>query len=117
MTTKAKERDGRAATRPGTEPKLTRAGRRLVASLGEVLDDVRGAKTLPVVARVPEAVDVRAIRRASGLSQAAFAARFGINRRTLEDWEQSRFAPDPMARVLLTIVAREPEAVDRALKA
>ena len=107
-------RTGSGRTR---EPRLSAPGRRLVAALGEVLDDVRGAKPLPVVAAVPEAVDVRAIRRKTGLSQAAFAARFGINRRTLQDWEQGRFRPDSMARALLTIVAREPKAVLRALGA
>jgi putative transcriptional regulator len=33
----------------------------------------------------------------------------------LQDWEQGRHAPDPMARAFLTVIAREPEAVRRAL--
>ena len=86
-------------------------------ALDEVLADVRGEKALPVLASVPEAVDVRAVRRKTGLSQGAFAARFGINRRTLQDWEQGRYQPDPMARALLTIIEREPAAVTRALGA
>ena len=94
---------------------LSAPGRRLAAALGEVLADVKGQKPLPVVAAVPAAVDVRAVRRRIGLSQAAFARRFGINPRTVQDWEQGRYRPDPMARALLTIIAREPEAVRRAL--
>ena len=93
----------------------TPAGRRLVRALKEVLADVRGKAALPVVAVVPDSVDVRDVRQGTGLSQAAFAARFGINRRTLQDWEQGRYAPDPMARVLLQVIAREPAAVRRAL--
>ena len=95
--------------------KTTKAGARLVRALGEVLADVRGEKPLAVVARVPPRVDVKRVRRKMGLSQAAFAARFGINRKTLQDWEQGRFRPEPMARALLTIIEREPEAVRRAL--
>ena len=91
------------------------AGRRLAAALGEVLADAKGQKPLPAVAAVPAAVDVRAVRRRIGLSQAAFARRFGINPRTVQDWEQGHYRPDPMARALLTIIAREPEAVRRAL--
>ena len=98
-----------------TAKATTPVGRRLVRALKEVLADVRGKAALPVVAVIPEAVDVRDVRETTGLSQAEFAARFGINRRTLQDWEQGRYAPDPMARILLQVIAREPEAVRRAL--
>ena len=92
---------------------MTAAGRRLASVLNEVLAEVRGEAPLPAV--VPAALDVKAVRRKTGLSQAAFAERFGINRRTLQDWEQGRYGPDPMARAFLTVIAREPEAVRRAL--
>lgn len=97
--------------------KTTKAGARLVRALEEVLADVRNEKPPAVVARVPPRVDVKRVRRKMGLSQAAFAARFGINRKTLQDWEQGRFRPEPMARALLTIIEREPEAARRALAA
>ncbi|MBI4967248.1 MAG: helix-turn-helix domain-containing protein [Rhodospirillales bacterium] len=115
MTTPAKT----AKTKRTQEKPLGRtpAGRRLEQALKEVLADVWGTKALPVVARVPDAIDVRRVRQGTGLSQAEFAARFGINRRTLQDWEQGRHEPDAMARALLTIIAREPEAVRRALAA
>jgi len=61
--------------------------------------------------------EVRAIRRRRGLSQAAFAARFGINLRTLQDWEQGRTQPDGPARAFLLVIDREPQAVERALAA
>lgn len=65
---------------------------------------------------VPEAVDVKAIRRKLGLSQAAFAARFGFSAAAVRDWEQARRKPEASARVLLTVIDREPEAVQRALE-
>jgi len=61
--------------------------------------------------------EVRSIRRRSGLSQAAFAARYGLNLRTLQDWEQDRAQPDGPARAYLLVILREPRAVERALAA
>jgi putative transcriptional regulator len=56
------------------------------------------------------------IRRALGLSQEEFAARYHIPLGTLRDWEQGRAAPDQAARAYLTVIAREPEAVRQALE-
>jgi putative transcriptional regulator len=76
-------------------------------------DRRRGRKT---VVRVP-AVDVRALRARFGLSQQAFARRYGFSIATLRDWEQGRRRPRGPARVLLAVLAREPKAVERALAA
>ena len=35
----------------------------------------------------------RGLRQAYGLTQAEAAGRFGVSRRTIVDWEQSRFVP------------------------
>jgi putative transcriptional regulator len=61
--------------------------------------------------------EVRAIRRRTGLSQAAFAARYALNLRTLQDWEQGRVQPDSPARSYLLVILHEPRAVERALAA
>ncbi len=66
---------------------------------------------------IPDEIDVRRIRGEIGLSQAAFAAYFGVSRRTIQEWEQGRRVPTGPARVLLTVISREPEAVLRALAA
>jgi DNA-binding transcriptional regulator YiaG len=68
------------------------------------------------IAVVPPQVDVRAIRERLGLSQARFAARFGFSAAAVRQWEQGRRKPHGPARVLLTIIAREPGAVRRALE-
>ena len=59
--------------------------------------------------------EVKAIRGNRGLSQAAFAARYGLNLRTLQDWEQGRVQPDSPARAYLLVILHEPRAVERAL--
>ena len=63
----------------------------------------------------PPKVDVRAIREKLNLSQAEFAARFGFTASAVRQWEQGRRFPHGPARILLTIVDREPGAVRRAL--
>jgi putative transcriptional regulator len=60
---------------------------------------------------------VKIIRRALGLTQEQFAARFRIPLGTLRDWEQGAAEPDQSARAYLTVIARDPEAVRRALEA
>jgi putative transcriptional regulator len=62
--------------------------------------------------RTPRA---KIIRRALGLSQEDFAARYHIPIGTLRDWEQGRAEPDQAARAYLTVIARDPEAVRKAL--
>jgi putative transcriptional regulator len=64
--------------------------------------------------RVPQ---VRVMRRAMGLTQEDFSARFRIPLGTLRDWEQGKSEPDQATRAYLTVIARDPEAVRRALGA
>jgi putative transcriptional regulator len=66
---------------------------------------------------VPADVDVAKIRKSMGLTREAFAVRFGLQLGTVRDWEQRKRKPDGAARVLLTVIEREPEAVARALAA
>lgn len=69
-----------------------------------------------VRAVAPGQVDVRAIRAKLKLSQSEFAARFGFTAAAVRQWEQGRRYPHGPARVLLTIIEREPNAVRRALE-
>ncbi|MEA2931095.1 MAG: putative transcriptional regulator [Hyphomicrobiales bacterium] len=68
-------------------------------------------------ARMKRTPQVKIIRRALGLSQDDFAARYHIPIGTLRDWEQGRAVPDQAARAYLTVIARDPEAVRKALNA
>ncbi len=64
--------------------------------------------------RVPR---VRVVRRALGLTQEEFAARFQIPLGTLRDWEQGRAEPDQTAKAYLKAIAGNPQAVQNALEA
>ena len=51
--------------------------------------------------------EVKAIRQQRGLSQAEFSARYRVNLRTLQDWEQGRVQPDGPARAYLLVPATD----------
>lgn len=95
---------------------MSRAGERIIASARQALAYAHGERE-GFVTHVPEAVDVKAIREAEGLSQAAFARRYGFTASAVRDWEQGRRQPERSARILLTIIQREPEVVRRVLTA
>jgi putative transcriptional regulator len=63
--------------------------------------------------RTPRA---KIIRRALGLTQEEFSARFRIPLGTLRDWEQGAAEPDQAARAYLKVIAVDPGAVRRALQ-
>ncbi|MFZ4407333.1 MAG: helix-turn-helix domain-containing protein [Paracraurococcus sp.] len=58
---------------------------------------------------------VQRVRRKTGLSQTAFAARYRIPVRTLQEWEQGRREPEATVLAYLTVIEREPDMVGRAL--
>lgn len=63
----------------------------------------------------PAAVDVRAVRQLTGLSQADFAELLGIELSTLRNWEQGRRQPTGPAQALLRAIRNNPVAVIKAL--
>jgi putative transcriptional regulator len=65
---------------------------------------------------VPEHVDVKAIRMRLGMTQQAFAARFGFSINTLRHWEQRKREPEGPTRAYLLVIDRAPNAVQRALR-
>ena len=60
-------------------------------------------------------VDLKQLRRRLGLTQESFAARFGFLLGTVRNWERGRRRPEGPAQILLQVIDREPEAVERAL--
>ncbi len=60
-------------------------------------------------------IDVRAIRRANGMTQAQFAAAYGFSVRTIQEWERGAKRPSGPARTLLRAIKGDPEGLRRAL--
>ena len=59
------------------------------------------------------AADVRLLREQLNVSRAVLAARLRTNARTLENWEQGRAKPNAQAALLIRLVARYPETMNR----
>jgi putative transcriptional regulator len=104
--------------------KKTRAVKRdLFAELSEgmtALSDARqGKRTLrthaieyiPAPNLTPEQL-IR-VRKALKISRALFAAYLRTNVRTLENWEQGRAKPNAQAALLINLVKRYPDTVQR----
>ncbi len=89
----------------------------LIASMREGVEILTGRTAPSRFYPAPLNVDVRAIRAGLGLSQAAFARRFGFSPATIREWEQGRRQPEAAARVLLLVIASKPEVVDEVLAA
>lgn len=75
-----------------------------------------GGKTVEAKVHDIGPLDVKAIRSKVGMSQSEFASSFGISLGTLRHWERGDRQPQGPARVLLNVLAKEPEAVLHALR-
>ena len=82
--------------------------------LNEAIQHQKG-EALNAKTHTVEPLDVKAIRNRTGLTQESFAARFGVSLGTLRHWERGDRQPHGPARVLLQVIARDPEAVLKAL--
>jgi putative transcriptional regulator len=86
----------------------------LVTSM-EQMNEIAAGRRKPSRTFVVDAVKVKRIRAATGLSQARFARLVDVDVSTLRNWEQGRRSPTGPARALLKIIDRDPDAALRAL--
>jgi putative transcriptional regulator len=89
----------------------------IMAGLEDALAYAKGDRTRgrATVLNVRD-LDVGKVRGKVGLSQHEFARTFGVSVGTLRNWEQKRVRPDGPARVLLTVIDRDPISVLKALR-
>jgi putative transcriptional regulator len=62
-------------------------------------------------------IDVRAIRRATGMTQAEFAAAYEFSVRTIQEWERGAKRPSGPSRTLLRAIKGDPEGLRKTLAA
>jgi putative transcriptional regulator len=82
--------------------------------LEEAIAHSKGEQT-EVRAFTPREVNVKDIRRKTGLTQARFAATFGISVATLRHWERGDRKPHGPALVLLNAADNDPVGLLRIL--
>ncbi|HCT05417.1 MULTISPECIES: DNA-binding transcriptional regulator [unclassified Pseudomonas] len=88
---------------------------RLVESMTQMDEIVRG-ECAPSREFFVDALKVKEIRQATGLSQARFAKAIDVPVGTLQNWEQGRREPEGPARALLRALHNDPDHVLAALK-
>lgn len=76
----------------------------LMDGLREAVDDIKAR----------QAAYVKEVRAKTQLSQAAFAQRYHLNVRTVQNWEGGK-SVDKVGQVLLRLIDRDPVAVDNML--
>ena len=87
----------------------------LMRGMRDVADYEAGARD-GFVTHVPASVDVRAIRKGMQQTQAGFAQTYGFSIGAVRDWEQGRRQPERAARILLAMIAHEPQTVERVIR-
>ena len=92
------------------------SGRKILAGLEQALEHASGGRAAKERRiHVEPSVDVRNIRRRLALTQQAFAAQFGFSVAAVRHWEQGSRVPETSARILLTLIDRDPDYVLAAL--
>ena len=96
---------------------MSKAGQSILRGARQALAFARGETTEGFVVHVPKKIDVKAIRTKLGMTQEAFAGRFGFSVNTLRHWEQGLRQPEGPTRAYLVVIDRAPKAVQKALQA
>ncbi|MET1111802.1 MAG: helix-turn-helix domain-containing protein [Allosphingosinicella sp.] len=87
----------------------------LLQSLDEARRFFAGEDVPGLRVHFPPGGDVAAIRKRTGLSQAAFARQIEVPVDLLDKWETGRRCPTGPARVLLALLDKDPGIVARTL--
>ncbi len=88
---------------------------RLLESMAQ-MDEIHHGTREPSRVFHVDALKVKEIRQATGLSQEGFARTIDVAVGTLRNWEQGRREPEGPARALLRAIHNDPEHVLAALR-
>jgi putative transcriptional regulator len=95
---------------------LNKAYASIKRGLQQAIRHRQGKKVAALELHVPPQVDVKAVRERTGLTQEEFAATFAISLGALRHWERGDRKPRGTALVLLNVIAKDPQAVLRAVE-
>jgi putative transcriptional regulator len=94
---------------------MTKAFASIKRGLEQAVRHGKGQRVAGMRVHVAPEIDVKAVRERTGMTQEQFAATFAISLGALRHWERGDRKPRGTARVLLNVIAKEPQAVMRAL--
>lgn len=89
--------------------------KKLSLALEQVALHSQGKLELKTTKVVPPLVDVKSIRAKTGLSQKTFAESYGFSQAAIRNWEQGVRVPEGPARLLLTLIDKNPEHIKKEL--
>lgn len=95
---------------------MNRAFASIKRGLEQAIRHRKGRRVARLRLHVPPQVDVKSVRERTGLTQEQFAATFAIGLGALRHWERGDRKPRGAALVLLSVIAKDPEAVLRAVR-
>lgn len=99
------------------DAEMSKVGESLLKGAEEALLYAKGnrkhANTKKV--KIEDDIDVFDIRQNLNMSREEFSGEFGFSLRTLEKWERGERLPTGPTRAYLTVIARDPRAVIKAL--
>jgi len=94
---------------------MSKAYTEISKGLEDAIAHAKGRKARAKEHRM-DPIDVKSIRKKTGMSQQRFCASVGISIGTLRHWEQGLRSPRGAARVLLKVVEHNPRAVIKAIE-
>jgi len=94
---------------------MTDISKSILKGAREALDHSKGHKAKNFKVHIPQDIDVKSIRNKLHLNQQEFAQKFGLTVNAVQNWEQHRRTPEGPARVLLTLIDKIPDDIQKAL--
>lgn len=93
-------------------------GQQILEGLEDALEYARGSRERSRTHHIaiPQHIDVKEVREHLHMSQQEFAENFGFSIHSIRNWEQGKRHPKGPARILLTVIAKNPQAVQQALE-
>ncbi|MCK5285393.1 MAG: hypothetical protein KAJ86_07395 [Alphaproteobacteria bacterium] len=86
------------------------------AGMEDILAYTKGDKTRAQVTYVLKDVDVKTVRKKTGLTQVQFSEIYFIPLSTLKNWERGSRSLDASSRAYLTAIGNNPKEIQAALQ-
>jgi len=95
---------------------MSKSGESIIKGTRQALDFVKGDITKGRARIIIDSeIDVKAVRKVTGLSQVTFANIFGFSLSNIKKWETGIRQPTGPAKAYLTVIKQHPEIVKKAL--